>query len=141
MGLVSTPLPPVPSRLFAVALGVPTMRQAEAFLAEGCAGADIVEVRLDYFEEKYDTHRLVETSSRPLLFTLRPEREGGRSRQSDSERLMALRGLDRRFIHQRLPINVDGCSILSETSNHTLKVTNGCPPPPPKRFCRGCLKL
>lgn len=79
-----------PSRLLAVSLGARTMPEASAALARIAAEADIVELRLDYFEEPYDLRRLLANRPIPVVVTNRPTREGGRCRHDELERLAVL---------------------------------------------------
>jgi 3-dehydroquinate dehydratase/shikimate dehydrogenase len=77
-------------RLIGVALGAKTMAEALDALPRIAAAADIVEYRLDYFEEPYDLRRLLRERPIPVIVTNRPPREGGHCNQSDAERLAVL---------------------------------------------------
>ena len=77
-------------RLIGVALGAKTMSEALDALPNIAAEAEVVEYRLDYFEEPYDLRRLLRERPIPVIVTNRPPREGGRCDQSDPERLRVL---------------------------------------------------
>lgn len=79
-------------RLLGVALGVPTMAAALAQLPRLRAdGADVVELRLDLFEEPLDLPALVHARGDvPVVVTLRPLDQGGRSALAAAQRLSIL---------------------------------------------------
>jgi 3-dehydroquinate dehydratase / shikimate dehydrogenase len=75
----------------AIALNAPTMQQALAVLRGGAADADLVELRLDLFEEPYDLPTLLAARrQRPVVVTLRPVDQGGRSGLAGPQRLPVL---------------------------------------------------
>ena len=53
-------------------------------------GADLIEVRMDYFREKYNLKDIRSFSSLPLIATNRPSREGGLFEGSEEERIQLL---------------------------------------------------
>jgi 3-dehydroquinate dehydratase/shikimate dehydrogenase len=59
----------------------------------GEAGADIVELRIDTFDDKTDLRELVHNTPLPLILTCRPDWEGGQSTWSDATRLELLDAL------------------------------------------------
>jgi 3-dehydroquinate dehydratase/shikimate dehydrogenase len=67
------------------------MAEALAGLARAAAEADLAELRLDYFEEPYDLARLLGERACPVVVTLRPRDQGGRSEAAADERLEVLR--------------------------------------------------
>lgn len=79
------------NRLLAVSLGARTMAEAGLALTRIAVEADIVELRLDYFEEPYDLRLLLADRPIPVVVTNRPIREGGRCQQDEPERLAVLR--------------------------------------------------
>lgn len=81
----------LPRRMIAVAFGPRTMAEALADLPRIQREADCVELRLDYFDEPYELDKLVEARGTiPMVVTLRPPSEGGRSPLDPSERLRVL---------------------------------------------------
>ena len=76
-------------RLIGVSLGARTTVEAEAALREIAQSADIAEIRLDFMVE-YDLSRLLRDRPCPVIVTNRPEREGGRYRGSEEERVKPL---------------------------------------------------
>jgi 3-dehydroquinate dehydratase type I len=80
-----------PRRMIAIAFGPPTMADALDSLPRIRAEADCVELRLDLFEEAFDLPLLLrERGDLPVVVTLRPEGQGGRSGLSAAERLNVL---------------------------------------------------
>jgi 3-dehydroquinate dehydratase/shikimate dehydrogenase len=77
------------SRLIAVALGAKNTAEALGVLQKVAATADIAEIRLDLMDE-FDLRRLLENRPGPVVVTYRPEREGGRYRGSEDERIAVL---------------------------------------------------
>ena len=78
-------------RMLAVAFGPPTMAAACAGLPRIREVADCVELRLDLFESGFDLPTLLrERGQLPLVATLRPPAEGGRSSLAREERLKVL---------------------------------------------------
>ena len=73
-------------RMIGVSLGVESTAEAEGALREIARSADIAEVRLDFMAE-YDLPRLLENRPCPVIVANRPEREGGRFRGSEGERV------------------------------------------------------
>jgi 3-dehydroquinate dehydratase/shikimate dehydrogenase len=72
----------------AVAFGPPTMTQALAELPRVAEEADLIELRLDFFQESYDLAVLLEArGARPVVVTLRPTDQGGGSIVPAPERL------------------------------------------------------
>jgi 3-dehydroquinate dehydratase / shikimate dehydrogenase len=81
----------VPPGRVAVAIGPKTMAEALELLPRAAAAADVVELRLDAFEEPFELAPLLARRGRtPLVATLRPVGQGGRSRLPAPERLRAL---------------------------------------------------
>lgn len=78
------------TRQLAVSMGARTMDEALAALKRIAAEADVVELRLDFFEQPYDLSRLLADRPIPVVVTNRPVREGGRSTQPEPERLDVL---------------------------------------------------
>lgn len=78
-------------RMIGVSLGPKSMAEALDALPTIAEQADIVEIRLDYFEGPYDLARLLRDRPLPVIVTNRPPREGGRCDQPDDERLAVLR--------------------------------------------------
>src|SRR6185503_544961 len=77
--------------MIAIAFGPPTMAEALDGLPRIRAEADCVELRLDLFEEAFDLPLLLrERGDLPVVVTLRPEGQGGRSGLSAAERLNVL---------------------------------------------------
>ena len=77
--------------MIAVAFGPPTMAAALEGLAAIRAAAECVELRLDLFEEPFDLPALLEARGElPVVVTLRPPHEGGRSPLDASARLGVL---------------------------------------------------
>jgi len=80
-----------PTHLLAVAFGPPTMAEALAGLARIRAEADCIELRLDLFEESFDLPVLLrERGDLPVVATLRPPEQGGRSLLQPDQRLEVL---------------------------------------------------
>ena len=86
-------------RMIGVSLGPRTMTEALEGLArlaaqadgEAATRCDIVELRLDFFEEPYDLPRLLRARGElPVVVTLRPADQGGMSTQPARERLKVL---------------------------------------------------
>jgi 3-dehydroquinate dehydratase / shikimate dehydrogenase len=78
--------------MIAVAFGPPTMAEALDGLARVRAEADCVELRLDLFEEPFDLPALLrERGDLPVVVTLRPPEQGGRSNLPPEDRLHILR--------------------------------------------------
>src|ERR1051326_4048331 len=78
-------------RMLAVAFGPPTMSAACAGLQRIREVADCVELRLDLFEEAFDLPTLLsERGTVPVVATLRPTSQGGRSRLAGPDRLKVL---------------------------------------------------
>jgi 3-dehydroquinate dehydratase / shikimate dehydrogenase len=77
-------------RMIGVSLGPRTMDEALEGLSRIAAEADIAELRLDFFEEPYDLPRLLGERACPLVVTLRPHDQAGRSTDPAPERLKAL---------------------------------------------------
>jgi len=88
--------------MLAVAFGPPTMADALAGLPRIRAAADCVELRLDLFEEPFDLPTLLrERGDLPVVVTLRPPDQGGKSRLPVSERLdvlMSAAGLGAEYV-------------------------------------------
>ncbi|GEM_PF-501808 len=78
------------SRMIAVAFGPRTMAEALAGLARIAAEADIAELRLDLFAEPFDLPTLLRTRTCPVVATLRPRDQGGRSTAPADERFRTL---------------------------------------------------
>jgi len=76
-------------RMIGVSLGARTTAEAAAALQEIALSADIAELRLDFMTE-YDLPRLLRDRPCPVIVTNRPEREGGRFRGDESERVRPL---------------------------------------------------
>src|SRR5437763_6546479 len=82
---------PLNARMLAVAFGPPTMAAACAGLPRIREQADCVELRLDLFEEPFDLPLLLhERGSLPVVVTLRPPDQGGKSPLAPAERLKVL---------------------------------------------------
>jgi 3-dehydroquinate dehydratase/shikimate dehydrogenase len=80
-----------PRRMIAIAFGPPTMAEALEGLPRIRAEADCVELRLDLFEEAFDLQLLLrERGDLPVVITLRPPDQGGRSLLTAPERLAVL---------------------------------------------------
>jgi 3-dehydroquinate dehydratase type I len=78
-------------RMLAVAFGPPNMAEALAGLPRIREQADCVELRLDLFEEAFDLPVLLrERGDLPVVVTLRPPEQGGRSPLPAAERLKVL---------------------------------------------------
>ncbi len=73
-----------------VPVAAPSRRTAASLLARACAAADIVELRLDLFDEPFDLPALLQARTRPAIVTLRPPPEGGRCALPDVERIALL---------------------------------------------------
>ena len=86
------PARPVPHRrLLAVAFGPATMAAALAELPGLASQADLVELRLDLFQEPFDLPALIAARGGcPIVATVRPEDQGGRSKAPPAERLRTL---------------------------------------------------
>ena len=78
-----------PNRMIGVALGPRTTAEAIAGIRSVARSADIAEIRLDYMDE-CDLPALLRDRPCPVIVTNRAEREGGRFRGSESERLRPL---------------------------------------------------
>ena len=79
------------ARLLAIAFGPRTMAEAMAGLPQIRQQADCVELRLDLFEEPFDLAVLLrERGDLPVVVTLRPPHEGGKSTLPPNERLEVL---------------------------------------------------
>lgn len=78
-------------RLIGVAIGGPSNSEALTALRAVTSHADIVELRLDLFEEQPDLQSLLSAAERPVIATCRPPDEGGRFRGPENERLEWLR--------------------------------------------------
>lgn len=79
------------THLLAIAFGPPTMAEAIAGLPRIRAAADCVELRLDLFEEPFDLAVLLrERGDLPVVVTLRPPDQGGRSPLPPAARLEVL---------------------------------------------------
>jgi len=77
--------------MLAVAFGPPTMADALAGLPRIRAEADCVELRLDLFEAAFDLATLLrECGDLPVVATLRPPEQGGKSPLPAAERLQVL---------------------------------------------------
>ena len=77
--------------MLAVAFGPPSMAEACAGLARIRREADCVELRLDLFQEPFDLPTLLrERGDLPVVVTLRPPGQGGRSPLPADERLKVL---------------------------------------------------
>src|SRR6202011_3216768 len=82
---------PTRRRMLAIAFGPPTMAEALAGLPQIRAQADCVELRLDLFEEPFDLPALLyECGDLPVVATLRPPDQGGKSPLGADERLKVL---------------------------------------------------
>src|SRR5579864_6983362 len=78
-------------RMLAVAFGPPTMAAACAGLPRIREVADCAELRLDLFEEDFDLPTLLRArGSLPVVVTLRPPSQGGRSTLASEDRLKIL---------------------------------------------------
>jgi 3-dehydroquinate dehydratase/shikimate dehydrogenase len=78
-------------RMLAVAFGPPNMRAALDGLPRIREQADCVELRLDLFEEPFDLPTLLrERGELPVVATLRPPGQGGKSGLAPEERLKVL---------------------------------------------------
>ena len=75
--------------MIGVSLGFESTAEARAALHEAARLADVVELRLDFMAE-YDLPRLLGDRPCPVVVTNRPEREGGRFRGTERERLKPL---------------------------------------------------
>jgi 3-dehydroquinate dehydratase / shikimate dehydrogenase len=78
--------PDLPRRLIAVAIGAATTEDARAALFRAAAVADIAELRLDYITD-LDLPRLLRDRPCPVIVTNRAEREGGRFRGAETDRV------------------------------------------------------
>ncbi len=82
---------PDPRRLLAVAFGPPSMTAALRQLPRVIQAADCVELRLDLIDQGYNLAELLHArGSLPVVVTLRPPAQGGRSLLSPPERLAVL---------------------------------------------------
>src|SRR5688500_5336243 len=80
-----------PRRMIAIAFGPATMAEALEALPRIRAEADCVELRLDYFQEHFDLGVLLrERGELPVVVTLRPPDQGGKSTLDLAERLRLL---------------------------------------------------
>ncbi len=84
------PVPTARRRMVGVAVGVESVEEARAVLDAGSHGADVVEIRLDYFREPVDVSELIQASPIPAIVTNRPPREGGHSPLADADRVNTL---------------------------------------------------
>jgi len=79
------------SHMLAIAFGPRTMSEAIAGLPRIRQEADCVELRLDLFEEPFDLPALLrERGDLPVVVTLRPPHEGGKSPLPPAERVRVL---------------------------------------------------
>jgi 3-dehydroquinate dehydratase type I len=77
--------------MLGVAFGPPTMAEALQTLPHLAEQADVIELRLDLIDEPFDLSALLDARGNcPVVVTLRPEGQGGRSVQPESERLKVL---------------------------------------------------
>jgi 3-dehydroquinate dehydratase/shikimate dehydrogenase len=77
--------------MLAIAFGPPTMAEALAGLPQIRAEADCVELRLDLFEEPFDLPVLLAAcGDLPVVATLRPPNQGGRSALASGDRVEIL---------------------------------------------------
>ena len=76
-------------RMIGVSLGVGSTAEAQEALRKTGRSAYIAELRLDFMAE-YDLPRLLRDRPCPVIVTNRPEREGGRFRGSEEERVRPL---------------------------------------------------
>ena len=77
--------------MLAIAFGPATMAEACAGMPRIRAEADCVELRLDFFQEPFDLPVLLrERGTLPVVVTLRPVDQGGKSRLDAAERLTVL---------------------------------------------------
>lgn len=77
------------NRRICVAIGEPTVESALAVAAK-VQGADVIEIRLDYFK-KVEIEPFIKNISSNLLFTCRPNWEGGLFEGAEEERLTILK--------------------------------------------------
>lgn len=77
-------------RMIGVSFGPRTMAEALEGLPRIAAEADIAELRLDFFEEPFDLPTLLRDRPCPVVVTLRPTDQGGKSSQPTAERLNVL---------------------------------------------------
>src|ERR1700737_555662 len=78
-------------RMLAIAFGPRTMAEAIAGFPDVRAQADCVELRLDLFEEPFDLAVLLrERGDLPVVVTLRPPHQGGKSPLPAEDRLAML---------------------------------------------------
>jgi 3-dehydroquinate dehydratase / shikimate dehydrogenase len=78
-------------RMLAIAFGPPTMAAALAGLPQIRAEAECLELRLDLFEEAFDLRALLAAcGDLPVVATLRPPNQGGKSPLDSGERLNVL---------------------------------------------------
>ena len=77
------------NRMIGVSLGARTTAEAELALQDIARSAHIVELRLDFMVE-YDLTRLLRDRPCPVIVTNRPEREGGRFRGNEEDRVRPL---------------------------------------------------
>lgn len=77
-------------RLVAVAFGPPTMVEALAGLERLADQADLIELRLDLFEQPYDLPLLLRERRCPVVVTLRARHQGGRCDDLPDDRLAVL---------------------------------------------------
>lgn len=75
--------------MIAASLGARTTAEAEAALRETARSAHIAELRLDFMVE-YDLPHLLRNRPCPVIVTNRPEREGGRFRGGEEDRVRPL---------------------------------------------------
>ena len=76
-------------RMIGVSLGAETTAVAVAALQEIARSAHIAEIRLDFMAE-YDLETLLHDRPCPVIVTNRPEREGGRFRGTEEDRVKPL---------------------------------------------------
>lgn len=77
--------------MIGVSFGPRTMAEALEGLPRIAAAADIAELRLDFFEEPYDLPALLRARECPVVVTLRPIDQGGKSLAPPAERIDVLR--------------------------------------------------
>ena len=77
------------NRMIGIALGPRTTAEAIAAIRNVALSADIAEIRLDFMDE-CDLPALLRDRPCPVIATNRPEREGGRFRGSEEERVRPL---------------------------------------------------
>lgn len=75
--------------MIGISLGPPSTSEARTALHEMSEHAHVVELRLDFMDE-YDLPGILEDRPCPVIVTNRPEREGGRYRGSEQDRVRPL---------------------------------------------------